>query len=180
MNYSLRTLLLVAALLCIVCASLVYAGPMVGELYYTAGLLTIAFGLIAAFYQRGIQRAFWIGFLVLFGIYFGHAMWPIELRTAWIVVSHEGGFRAPGLFTTHVLTLCFGALHGLGGDESFIRATNPDITTERYIAFLNVGHTVIAFVLGIVGGRVAQHLAVRVTPLAKRPLEEVLKEMSKE
>src|SRR3954453_1868559 len=82
MQYSIRTLLLVATATAIVCACIVYPDPIMGDLVYTAGLLLIGFGAIGAIYFTGQRRAFLIGFLIFFGGYYYVSVSQSEMRMA--------------------------------------------------------------------------------------------------
>jgi hypothetical protein len=75
-RFSLRTLLIFTAGVAVVFASLKYPAPIVGDLYYTIGLLTIALSALAAILIRGPNRAKWIGFVLLFAVYFATAYGP--------------------------------------------------------------------------------------------------------
>jgi hypothetical protein len=171
MNFSLRTLLFVMAGVSVVAASLVYAAPVVGDLYYTLGLLAIAFAVLAAIYYRGPTRAYWVGFVLLFAGYFSHSVWPSEVRSTWTMVQTIGGvnYASQGLITTRVLSYMFEGLHGpittpMRG-VGVGRATMQGATNAvQYVAFMTVGHTTIALLLGLAGGAIARQLAVRAMP----------------
>ena len=177
MNYSLRTWTLVAAGVATAC--LVFANPFLGDLYYTVGLLFFAYGIIRAIFSQGHQRAFWIGFVVVFGIYSYHSAWAF---------LQFGGARSAstGLITTRLLSTAY---EGMNPELSVARGrftTSPSSTTlpgnliGGYIAFLTMGHTLIALGLGIVGGQFAQRLAATGAQAALanyRSLEEILQEV---
>lgn len=183
MNYSLRTLLLIAAGLSVFCASLVYATPIVGDLYYTFGLLMIAYATIAAIYFRGKRRAYWIGFLILFAVYYCHTVWPTEIRSAYSYFQRAGGmgFTGQGLVTSRLLAGAYEGLHPSdipGRTSGGLRINpRPDETVGQYIAFTTAGHTAIALALGVGGGLLAQRFASQVLPTTKRPSEHFVSDM---
>ncbi len=183
MNYSLRTLLLTAAGLSIVCASLVYATPLIGDLFYTFGLLMIAYGTIAAIYFQGKRRAYWVGFLILFAGYFCHSVWPSEIRSTWAYFQRNGsiGYTTQGLITTRLLAGAYEGLHPSSAPSSVPmrggRTVSGPQTAGQYIAFMTAGHTVIALFLGIGGGVVAQRFASRSLQSVRKPIENYLREI---
>ncbi|MCI0335521.1 MAG: hypothetical protein L0228_20125 [Planctomycetes bacterium] len=162
MSFSLRTLLLFTAASAVVFTSLIYAMPIVGDLFYTLGLLTIALSTIAAIYRLGPSRAYWVGFLVLFAGYYFHTVWPSEIRTTWIAFSDDFGVRSPGMLTTRGLSACFEGLHGaiMPGSLFNRSRSRPSDLGEQYVAFMTVGHTALAMLLGICGGTLARRLAL--------------------
>jgi hypothetical protein len=162
MSFSLRTLLLFMAASAVVFASLIYATSAVADAFYTVGLLTIAVAVIAAIYRREPGRAYWVGFLVVFAGYYGHTVWPSEIRATWIAVSDDFGFRSPGMLTTRVLSWCFEGLNGAMPSGNFFNRSpsQPGGLAERYVAFLTIGHTAIAWILGVCGGMLAQRFAL--------------------
>src|SRR5262245_18163473 len=190
MNYSLRTLLIVATGIAFLLACLVYPMPILGDLFYTLGLLAIAFAVIAVTYIRGSQRAFWVGFLILFAGYFCHTVWPSEIRSTWSYLQRSGniGYASQGVVTSRMLAFAFESLHpsALGGQPynrrypGFAGPMSPEQTAGQFISFITIGHTTIGVLLGVVGGVAAQRIAIRTLPLVKRPLESVLREMEKQ
>jgi hypothetical protein len=185
MNYSLRTLLIVAAGFAVVCASMAYPTPIIGDLFYTFGLILIAYAVIAAIYCRGTRRAYWIGFIVLFAGYYSHSVWPGEIRGTFALIQGSGGMRFPaqGLVTSRLLSIAYEGLHPDSFRGSVFasprsgRLTSQDEKAGKYIAFMTTGHTAIAMLLGIAGGFVAQTIAARTPQPVKRPLEKILSEM---
>ena len=163
MNFSLRTLLIITAVLSILLASLVYSNPFVGDVYYTLGLLAIGIAVISAIYNRGPNRAYWVGFVILFAGYFCQTVWPSEIRTTWLAFSNDLGFRTSGLLSNRLLMMGFDVLHGAPPRG---RIFNPGTASggsiaEKYFSFLMVGHTAIAVLLGMTGGEIARRLAIR-------------------
>jgi hypothetical protein len=186
MNYSLRFLLIGMAGFAVVCASMVYPEPLVGDLFYTFGLLAIAFAAIAAIYFRGSRRAFWVGFLILFAGYYSHSVWPGEIRSTFALFQGSAGmnFPAQGLVTTRLLSGAYESLHpdNRSGQPTSGRINRyggspfpvTDNRAGKFIAFMTAGHTAIAFLLGIGGGLIAQRIAALAPPTAKRQLEKIL------
>lgn len=174
MNYSSRTLMLVAAGLATAC--LVFADPILGDLYYTAGMLLFAFGVIRAIYSQGQRRAFWVGFVILYAIYSYHLNW--------MYLQFGGGRNAAtGLITTRLLAVVYEGMNPMLAAERgrFAASTSPMSLPGNlvggYIAFLTMGHTLIALGLGVIGGRVAQRLALPAASTSQRTLEEILQEV---
>ena len=165
MNFSLRTLLIFMAAVAVVSASLVSASPVVGDLFYTVGLLTVPFTAIAALYLRGPQRAQCIGFLIVFGSYFFHTLWPTEIRATWLVAQRTGDLDIPtqSPITTRMLSFLFLGLHGELESDVDYGTTGYDIAM-KFIAFLTVGHFAIGIVLGFIGGALARRFALRAAP----------------
>lgn len=64
-RFSLRTLLLLTMLLCIVLATIVSGSPRVALAMYWASVLAPVVGVLFAAGTRGTTRAFWIGFAAL-------------------------------------------------------------------------------------------------------------------
>ena|SRR5438270_885176 len=185
MNYSLRTLLIVATGFAIVFASLAYPTAIVGDLFYTFALLVIAFGSIAALYFRGQRRAYWVGFLILFGGYFCHSVWPSEIRSTWLFLQRGGnlGYASQGIVTSRLLGIAYEGLHDPMGLRRTIRSPRmpsypaPEETAGQYVAFMTTGHVAIGLMIGIAGGLVAQRLASQTLPLMKRPIEKILRDI---
>jgi hypothetical protein len=166
MNFSLRTLLIFMAGVAGVSASLVSAAPIVGDLFYTIGLLTIPFAALAALYQRGPQRAQCIGFLIVFTSYFFHTLWPSEIRATWAVAQCAGeiDFPTQSPITTRMLSFLFQGLHG---DFPLVRMSYGDSAYQmaaKFVAFQTVGHFTIGTLLGLVGGALARRFASRAPP----------------
>jgi hypothetical protein len=173
MKYSLRTFMLVAAGVATAC--LVFADPILAELYYTAGLLLFAFGIVVAIYSQASRRAFWIGFVILFGIYVSQTT---SSFLQYVQFAQFGGGRNPpmGLITSRLLGMVYEGLNpsvfsGRG------QPTMPNAMLGGYMAFLIMGHTLIAVGLGVLGGRAAQRLALPATPINNRSLEEILEKI---
>jgi hypothetical protein len=166
MNYSLRTLLIFTAVFAIVVACLVFPEPLVGDLFYTLGLLMIAIAMLAAIYFRGPIRAYWIGFLLLFAGYYAHTVWPSEIRSTWTMVQTMGGLNYPaqGPITTRLMSAAYEGLHGPFTPRQSVMAPRTGGGTSgdvgKYVAFMTVGHTVIALLLGLAGGAIAQRFAM--------------------
>lgn len=167
MHFSIRTLFLFTTAVAVTVASLSYASPIIGDLYYTLGLLTIAFATLAAIYRRGPQRAYWVGFVVLFAGYFCHTVWPSELRGTWNMMQQIGnlGVTTSGISTTRLLNGGFEVLHGSTISSSRMRPYNPgsrfNSDVEKYMAYMTIGHTAIAFLFGVIGGAVARRFALQ-------------------
>jgi hypothetical protein len=155
----------------VVAGSLVEASPVVGDLFYTLGLLAIPFAVLAAIYFRGPNRAYWIGFVLLFAGYFIHSVWPSEVRSTWSMVQSIGAVDYPsqGLVTTRGLSYLFEGLHGpitspaLGFGRGGV-GLRGNAMFGQYVAFMTVGHTAIAFLVGLAGGAIARRLALRAAP----------------
>ena len=174
MNYSPRTVTLVAAGVATAC--LVFANPVLGDLYYTAGMLLFAFGVIRAIYSQGQRRAFWVGFVILYAIYSYHINW--------MYLQFGGGRNAAtGLITTRLLAAMYEGMNPLLAAERGRFAVSPSPVSlpgnlvGGYIAFLTMGHTLIALGLAVIGGRVAQRIALPAISTSHRSLEEILKEV---
>ena len=189
MQYSTRTMLWGAAVAAVLLTCLVYPEPFVGDLFYTAGVLLFSFGIIAAIYFRGRRRAFLIGFLVLFGMYTSQSLWlggsQIMLRFAQIAQPNMNSrFATQGLITTRLLSYAYEALQPdflTGRNVTPGRAPNrvsPQDMYGRYMTFMVVGHTLFGLALGVLGGWIAQRLAVPAPPVTGRPLEKIIDEMN--
>jgi hypothetical protein len=165
MNFSLRTLFVFMAAVAVVSASLVSAAPVIGDLFYTVGLLTVPFTAIAALYQRGPQRAQCIGFLLVFTSYFFHTLWPTEIRATWAVAQRTGELDYPSQspITTRLLSYLFLGLHGEMPRDVDYGGPGYD-TAMKFIAFQTVGHFAIGTVLAFIGGALARRFASRATP----------------
>jgi hypothetical protein len=170
MNSSSWTWVLVAAGTAIACLAL--ADPIWAELYYTAGVLLFAFGIIRAIYSRGQHRAFWIGFDVLFGIY--------SSQSTWSFFRNIGSQSAPiKMITSTMLEYVYKGMHPtmLWNSQPPLPMALPANFLPGYFAFLVMGHVLIAAGLGFVGGRVAQRLALGTAPPKYRSIEEILHEV---
>jgi hypothetical protein len=150
------------AAVAVVSASLVSAAPVIGDLFYTPGLLTIPFAAIATLYQHSPQRAQCIGFLIVLTSYFFHTVWPTEIRATWAVAQRTGDLDCPSQspITTRILTFLFLGLHGeMGNDVDY---GNPGYdTATKFIGFLTVGHFAIEVVPGLIGGALTRRFASR-------------------
>jgi hypothetical protein len=174
MKNSSRTLMLMAAGVATAC--LAFADPVLAELYYTVGLLLFAFGIIIAVYSSGQHRAFWIGFVILFGIYMSQTT---SSFLQYVQFSQFTGGRNPpmGLITSRLLGMVYEGLHPteFSGRGQTLRPNGmPGNLIAGYMAFLTMGHTLIAIGLGVLGGRIAQRLAFVQPPTNNRSLEEIL------
>lgn len=165
MNFSLRTLLVFVAAVAVVAASLVSAAPVIGDLFYTVGLLTVPFAAICALYQRGPERAQCIGFLIVFASYFFHTLWPTEIRATWAVAQRTGELDYPSQrpVTTRMLSALFLKLHGEMPRDVDDGGPGYDIAM-KFIAFQTVGHFAIGIVLALFGGALARRFALRAAP----------------
>ena len=167
MKFSLRALLLFTAALAVVMASLNYPSPYLGDFFYTAGMLAIAISAIAAIYLRGPQRAYCVGFLILFAGYFCQTVWPSEVRGNLLAMNRFGGVGYPtqGPLSTRSLALLYEGLHGDSRPTSasfFLfgsRNRGTDAKVAHYIAFQTIGHTAISLLLGVMGGTLAHKFA---------------------
>ena len=189
MSYSLRTMLIVAGVVAIVLACLVYPDPIVGELFFTAGFLLVTFGAVAAIYSRGHRRAFLIGFLILFGSYCWYSLWSTTARTISGLMqpgmAMGSGIRyfPPGIITTRLLYYAYEGLNPdvLSGRQPLSGRSSSPRTGEqiygRLTGFMTVGHTIIGLALGVLGGLVAQRLAWQPVPATARSIDEIRREM---
>jgi hypothetical protein len=176
MKFSTRQLLIFTTGAAIACASLAFPSPVIGDAYYTVGLLTIVFSTIAAIYNRGSARAFWVGFVICFAGYFCHTVWPSELRSTFLSLRRMGqlDYPAPDIITTRGLSIFFqgtndgaAAMRLPTGSASQMMARN---TVGQYLAFMTIGHTAFAFILGIIGGAFAQRVVARTNAASTDPL----------
>lgn len=162
-------------------ACLVFADPILADLYYTFGLLLFAFGILIAIYARGQRRAFWIGFAILFGIYLSQTT-PLTLQFLQLAQFGGGRNASTGLITTRVLGLVFQGLH----PEAFSGQGQPPPNNMMakmfgdYVPFLTMGHTLIGIGLGVVGGRFAQYLLATAGQVKVRSIEDFLLEVDQE
>jgi hypothetical protein len=178
MKFSLRTLLILAAVISVLCACLVYPRPIVGDLFYTFGLLLAAYSAIAVIYFRGPRRAFWVGFLILFGGYFCHTVWPSAVHNTWAYFQENSGvpFVPSGMITTRLIYYAYEALNPLSAARVASVAPSgrliiPDEVPGQFIAFMTVAQTTVGMVLGIAGGLVAQRIAGRRMAVVDQLLE---------
>lgn len=199
MRFSMRTQLMVVAIAALCMASLVYPDPIVGDLFFTVGLLLILCAAVGAIYYQGPRRAFLVGFLIFFGGYYWAAATPNDIRISWALSQSGYGSRSltPAIITTRLLALAFEAMHPQGYLRQISIPTKsaisystptpvmPTSAINGYVAFLVVGHTIIAFGLGLLGGGVARRLAFRrlpspappAEPPSKRSITEILAEI---
>jgi hypothetical protein len=199
MRFSMRMQLIVVAVVAMCVASLVYPDPVVGDLFYTAALLLILFAAVGAIYYQGRRRAFLIGFLIFFGGYYWATATPNEIRMSWVLNQSGISSRSltPAVITAPLLASAYEAMHSSGYPRANpVRNNNwqyspspipsmPPNSINGYVAFLVVGHTIIAFGLGLLGGGVARRLSLRgstasIPPAqlpSKRSITEILAEM---
>jgi hypothetical protein len=158
---------------------MVGASPFVGDLIYSLGLLTIAFATIAAIYTHGVRRAFWVGFVICFAGYFGHTVWPSELRSTWLGFRQMGqlDYPAPDVITSRTFSYLYQGIYDSARNNSRnFRPVPIGVNGQsigQYLAFVTVGHTAIAFLLGIVGGKLAQRFAAEPLAQLKRSIENL-------
>jgi hypothetical protein len=175
--------MLVAAGVALLC--LAFPVPIIGDLFYTAGFLLLAYGVMAAIYSSGQRRAFWVGFVILFGGYCSYSIWPGEMRMTWAFSQQGSGMQGlpPRLITSAFLSYAFEAIHlavfTARGQFTPSLSNTPmaGAMIGQYISFLVIGHSLIALGLGVVGGRVAQRLALQAGATNYRSLEEILQEV---
>jgi hypothetical protein len=189
MSYSLRTMLIAAAVVAIVLTCLIYPDPIVDELYFTAGFLLFAFGTIAAIYSHGNRRAFLIGFLILFGSYCWYSLWSTTGRTVSGAVQPGMGvgmgtrYLPPGPITTRLLYFAYEGLNPdiFSGRQPITGRPSAPRTGEqiygRFIGFMTIGHTLFGLALGVGGGLIARRLARQPVPTSAHSIDEIMPAM---
>jgi hypothetical protein len=108
-RFSLLTMLLMVTGVAVLCASLLFAEPWIGSVFYTALLAMILAALVAAIQRQGLQRAYWIGFLVGSAGYAWQAL-PSGLGLTSTISSLQllnAPMPTPQLITTDVLVLLY-------------------------------------------------------------------------
>src|SRR4051794_38677868 len=69
MQFSVRTLFLTVSCLAVTCYCLLYANPVVGDIYYTVTIAAVILGLIMVTQLRGDRQAYWMGFTIVAASY---------------------------------------------------------------------------------------------------------------
>jgi hypothetical protein len=117
--------------------------------------------------------------VILFGIYISQTT---SSFLQFVQFSQYAGGRNPpmGLITSRLLGMVYEGLHPteFSGRKPPLRPNGmPGNLIAGYMAFLTMGHTLIAIGLGVVGGGVAQRLAFAKSPTNNRSLEEILQDV---
>lgn len=178
MNYSPRTWILVGIGVAVAC--MLAPHPVLAEIYCTAGLLVFAFGILVAIYSQGARRAFWVGFSILFGIYYSQTSSSVlQLLQFAPFGGRSSMMGAMGLITNHLLLWLYQGLHPTAFFNGSRNGMPPD-QFGSFAAFLTMGHTLFAIGLGYAGGRFAQRLAAMNEARSFRSIEEILQDVDNE
>jgi hypothetical protein len=176
-RFSIRGLMVMVVFLGIGVAALRYPTPLWANAWYSLTLTAITLAVPAAFYRRGEQRAFWVGFAACGWVYFVLALGP------WL--QGEGGFQfvttmildlmAPHLVQKDALLRSYGA--GFNPQYAPVEPTQwqvwnlpefpPDNPWRRvgYVTlrspglYLRIGHAFFCMLIAFLGGMIVRYLA---------------------
>jgi len=168
-RYSTKSLLIAFSIVAVCCGAIILAGPFWSAILFTAAFLAIMAAIVAAVLSRGQRRAICIGFALLGGGYLYMAMLDAPRQP-------NSGRWDPWLVTTHLL---------IRGNE-FVERIRPKASTgypaQEYlitgfprniyrlpsntVSFVRIGHSIIAVVVGLLGGAWGRHCYIRQQALA--------------
>ena len=173
MQYSLKTLLLVftAVAACLFC--LLYASPLIGDVFYSIAIGASAVALLISVQLRGKPQAYWIGFLLISSLYLWFTMAGNSFESRASTVRSSGrivGAISPkrgNLVTEPLLSWAYeefclskgiaGSLpnQGTGNQAPFgqqIQLIRLQQTDPNFQGFIAVGHSSFALLFGWLGG----------------------------
>lgn len=171
MRFSLKTMLVVFAVVAAACAGGLYPTRIWAALFFTCGLLLILTGAVAALVRGDAVRAYWIGFTVFAGGYFAVAMFGDVQPN----VTREGRIASwdePRLLTSQFLLWADDRLTQFRPDRAAQISSGSAYMRAGYspMSFaargptgqtLVMGHTLLTLLLGLVGGGMAKWLYSR-------------------
>jgi hypothetical protein len=173
MQYSLKTLLLVFTAVAACLFSLLYANPLIGDVFYSIAIGTSAVALLISVQLRGKSQAYWVGFLLISTLYLWFTMVDNSVESRAATVRSSGrivGSISPkrgSLITEPLLAWAYeefclskgsagsfpnagvGNQGALGQQIQLIMLQQAD---PNYQGFLAVGHSSVALLLGWLGG----------------------------
>jgi hypothetical protein len=176
MSRSTHTIIVLAALL-IAGLTLAFLGPVTASVIFTATLLMVLSGMVAALVCHARQRAFWCGFAVFAGLYFFLLM---SVSGTWVIATlHEQSLdqpRRPCLVTSYLLAWAYDRI---GGHEIRTNAGSqvpavhlltvqanqvPDnLDIADLEIFMSNGQCLLTLLIGLLGGTLASWLQRRAT-----------------
>ena len=185
MRFSLKTLLGLVTAAAITCCCMLYAKPVLADVYYSIIIASVVLALVCASQLRGSQQAFWIGYLMVAGAYTWLALGRSEIDTR-LSVTLTGSSTIvtandPELVTTSLLSIGYDLFclsdkttTPRSGNISLRRAGTPfgyntkaDLLAQtyvyrkmdpNYVAFVSIGHASFGMVLGWLGDCLARKL----------------------
>jgi hypothetical protein len=153
---------------------------------FSSTLVVLSLSVLLAVHRAGCRRAYWLGFALFGWIYLGASLIPpIESRLLTTAALVQIGAKVPGLEDPVALTLNMTVANGLStGSPTFAFSPNGsnrimgqplwiwDAATGQLVAgtggtavaFLRIGHALVALVLAYLGGHLSRWLFTRGLP----------------
>jgi hypothetical protein len=177
-RFSIGGLMVVILLLSVAFAALRYPTPLWANFWYSFALAVLTLAVPAAFYRRGEQRAFWVGFASCGWVYFVLALAP------WF--ERDGGFQfvtttALDIMAPHVIqkdylvrsyVTGFRRQYGPPDQPTPWQVWNlPDFPPDNpwhkvgYVTlispgvYLRIGHSFCCVLVAVLGGGIVRYLA---------------------
>jgi hypothetical protein len=166
MRFSLKTVLLLTALVAVTFVGALYPNRTWAAAFYTGTLLAILSASVVALVGSGVARAYWTGFAVFAGGYFIIAMLG-DTQLQVTETSRIPAWNEPRLITSQLLLWVDDRLtrfrperakqHAIGA--TYMRAGYSPMTflavgpTGQTII---IGHSLLAVLIGLIGGIVAR------------------------
>jgi hypothetical protein len=178
MRFSAHTIIVLSVLAILVALTLTFSGPISASLIFSATLVFVLSGIVAAFVCQGGSRVFWRGFAVFAGAYFALVMFH---GGQWVIATlHEDpGMqpRRPCFVTSYAVAWAYDRVGGeeirTGGGSRvpavhLLRVEPAQIpkylNIEAFEEFMSNGQCVITMLIGFIGGCVAAWLGHREQP----------------
>jgi hypothetical protein len=140
MRYRLRTLLIVLAGVGPMCLGLRSPTPWWSWLFFLTALVTLLTSVLIVIYRRGQSRAFAVGYLVFGGTFL-----------TLLLLANRGQLAATqGINPISAMAITL---------YDHIHSDSQDHSGLRFIAFMEIIHSVFTLVLGVLGGYIAQALS---------------------
>jgi hypothetical protein len=161
MKFSLQKLFVLITAAAVTCFGLVYANPLFADLYYTACVAAISGGVVAAVARQGERRAYWIGFVVVAGAYFGQTVFVSQTSMNQYfgllknVRFDTSLYNRPQLITTRALVAFYESMEDA---PVFGQNYNASAYTGRFTALMVTGHCSFALFFGWVAGCLGRRL----------------------
>lgn len=173
-RFSLKTMLVLFTAVAVSTAGLIYANILWAAFFYTVAFLAVLTGIVGALVRRGPMRAFWIGFALFGGGYFGLALIG-ENSLAQFASNLQRAAQPPKLATTQLLLWVDRAIHPEPSNSSG-RGSSGRIVVNGGMTFfqqtpsqylVEIGHSIFTLALAFTGGWLGLFISRR--PAADAP-----------
>jgi hypothetical protein len=176
-RFSIGSMMALIVVLGVAFAALHFPTPLWANIWFSSALAAVTFAIPAAVYNRGEQRAFWVGFATFGWVYFIAAMGPwfheqtgfqlvtttiLDLMAPYLVQkdyllhTYIGQFNPPSAPTTPTPWQLWNL-----PDFSIGRVWRTGyVTLQSPSLYFRVGHGVFCVIVALLGGEAVRFLAV--------------------